>query len=133
MLESDLVAVREYSSVARRDALGNPPGGGIGSDIKFNDELTKLLEDMYAIKDDQIRMLRGQEAEHRYRNVIQKFPKFPFGHYFLAICLRERGDDEWRDHARKAVDVLKITTRIDGHNSNHDEVLEKINAWLEEK
>ena len=27
MLESDIVAVREYSAVARRDALGNPPQG----------------------------------------------------------------------------------------------------------
>jgi len=132
-LESNLVAVREYSAVARRDALGNPAGAGIGSDIKFDDDLTKSLEDMYTTKDNRIRMRRGPEAEQRYCEVIQKFPKFPFGHYFLALCLRERGDQEWPKHASRAVEILKLTTQIDGHSSNHDEVLEKLCAWLEEE
>ena len=133
ILESELATIRDYSLVARRDALGNPPGGGIGSDIKFNDDLTRLLEDMYTINDNQIIMRRGPEAEQRYREVIQKFPKFPFGHYFLALCLREHGDNEWKDRAFHAVEVLKITTQIESHNKNHDEVLERISAWLEEE
>lgn len=131
-LEKQLVAVREYSWIARLDALGNPPGGGIGSDIKYNTELTNLLRDMYTLKGEQIIMERGSEAEQRYREVIDKYPKFPFGHYFLALCFRERGSVEWQRHAREAVRILKITTQIDGHNSNHDEVLNKVSSWLEQ-
>ena len=130
--EADLVALRDYSSVANRDALGNPNYAGIGSDIKYNDELTSLLADMYSIEGSQIVMKRGLEAEQRYREIIDKFPKFPFGYYFLAFCLRERGDDEWRFHARQAVKILRMTTQVDGHSRNHDEVLNKISSWLEE-
>lgn len=129
---ADLAAIRDYSWIARLDVLGNPPGAGIGSDLQYNDELTGLLKDMYTIIDNQIRMKRGIEAEKRYLNVIESFPKFPFGYYFLAISLKERNMDEWRTHAREAQRILKITTQIDGHRPQHDEVLEKITSWLQD-
>ena len=131
--ERTLVAVRDYSAVALLDALGNPPGGGPGSDIKIQNELTSLLEGTFSLADDKIQMRRDQEAEARYREVIAKFPNFPFGHYFLALCLKDRGDQQWRGHAQRAVDILLLTTQIDGHNRNHDEILSKLTSWLEEK
>lgn len=131
-LDSDLIAVREYSSVARLDALGNPPGYGIGFEHVWIDDLTRLFEDMYTIDDGRISMRRGPEAEQRYREVIQRFPKFPFGYYFLAVCLKERGEEEWREHAKLALEILKITTRIDGHHENHDDIISKISTWFEE-
>lgn len=131
--ESTLIALRDYSSVARLDALGNPPGAGIGSDLKVDTELTKLLEGTYTVARSRIFMKRDPEAEQRYRTVIERFPKFPFGYYFLAICLRERGDKKWRMHAEHAVEILHKTTQIDGHNSNHDEVFQKLLSWLNAK
>ena len=125
-----LEAVRDYSAVARLDALGNPPGAGIGSDIKVNTELVGLLADTYQVKGDQIFMNRDSDAEQRYRTVIQKFPKFPFGHYYLTLCLRDRNDESWRQHAERTVEIFSLTTQIDGHNTNHDEVMKKVSAWL---
>ena len=133
MLESDVVAVREFSSVASLDALGYPLGYGINSDHTFSNDLTRLLEGMYTIKDNKVSMQRGPEAEKQYKELIKKFPKFPFGYYFLAVCLRESGNDEWRDHAHRALEIFKITTRIDGHRSHHDEFFEKVSAWFEEE
>lgn len=130
-LESQLVAVRDYSADAHLDALGNPPGGGVGSDIKMNTELINLLLDTYSVKGTQIFMKRDALSEERYRTVVEKYPKFPFGHYYLALCLRDRHDEGWRLHARRAVEILQITTQINGHNENHDEVLKKLSSWLE--
>lgn len=131
--KADIAAVREYSWIARLDALGNPPGTGFGSALEYKDELTGLLKDMYTIIGNQLIMKKGPEPELRYRKVIERFPKFPFGHYFLALSLRDRGVDEWQTHAIEAIRILRITTQFDGHNANHDEILQKLSLWIEEK
>jgi hypothetical protein len=129
-LEDTTNSILEYSEVARLDALGNPPGLGPGSDISINNELTKLLKDTYVFKDGQIRMSRSAESESKYRQLIQKYPKFPFGYYFVALCLRDNRNEEWRSYAIKAVEILEQTVKLDGHNKNHDEVLARLNRWL---
>ncbi len=125
-MESMLVHIRDYSSVAQLDALGQPPNMGINSDVKVKNKLTMLLEGTYSIANGQIFMKRDSKVEQRYRSIIEEYPNFPFGYYYLALCLRERGDDEWRLHAQYAVGILKCTIQIDGHSKNHDEVLNKI-------
>lgn len=130
-LELDLVAVRDYSAVAQLDALGNPPNMGPGSPITIKNDLTALIDGTYSLANGKIHMGRDEESERRYRQIIAKFPNFPFGYYFLALCLKDRGDPEWRTHARHAVDILRMTTQIDGHSPNHDEVLGKLTEWLE--
>jgi len=128
--ERTMEAVRDYSAVARLDALGNPPGVGIGSDIKVNTKLVGLLANTYQVKGTQIFMNRTADAEEQYRIVVERYPRFPFGHYYLALCLRDRSDESWRQHAERAIEILSMTTTIDGHNTNHDEVLKKIASWL---
>lgn len=88
---------------------------------------------MYTVEGNKTSIQIEPEAEQRYREIIQKYPKFPFGHYFLAVCLRKGGNDEWRVHAHRALEILKITTRIDGHHSHHDEFLEKVSVWFEKE
>lgn len=133
ILESDIEAVRDYSEVSRLDLLGYPLGYGIKSDHAYDSALTCLFEGMYTVKDEKLSMRLGPEAEQRYREITQKFPKFPFGHYYLAFCLRESGNNEWREHAQQALEIFKITTRIDGHRSHHDEFLKMVSEWLEER
>jgi len=127
--ESMLTTIRDYSSVAQLDALGQPPNMGINSDVKIENKLTVLLEGTYSVANGQIFMKRDSKAEQRYITIIEEYPNFPFGYYYLALCHRERGDDEWRLHAQHALDILKNTTQIDGHSKNHDEVLNKILLW----
>jgi hypothetical protein len=132
-LESDVYALKEYSTIAQLDAVGNPPGYGPGSDIKFNSELTDLLRYTYTVKDSQYYMNRTPEAESTYKIVIEKYPKFPFGYYFLVLCLREKKDESWKEYAKKGIEILEITTSIDRHNPNHDEILRKLKVYLNEK
>jgi len=123
-------ALRDYSHVAQLDALGSPPGFGPGSDIKFDSPLIEMLKGTYTTRKKQIFMKRDTKAEARYREVIDKYPNFPFAYYFVALCLRERNDKGWRQYAEAAVNILLKTTTIDGHNENHDEVLRKLQSYL---
>lgn len=130
---ADVANIRDFSSIAQLDVLGNPPGMGPGSDLVHNSALTKMLRDMYTVSGNMYVMKRGVEAEQRYLEVVERFPKFPFAYYFLALSLKERGDDKWRIYASEAQRILKITTEFDGHSPNHDEVLTKVSLWLKEK
>ena len=64
--------------------------------------------------------------------VINKMPLYPFSYYFLAQCLKEEGDLSWVEMAQKAKDILEKTTRIQGHKSQHDKILKRVNIMLED-
>lgn len=132
-LKLDVYALKEFSTIAQLDAVGNPPGYGHGSDIKFNSELTDLLTNTYTVKNNQYYMERTSEAELIYRSVIEKYPKFPFAYYFLVLCLREKKDESWKIYTKKAIEIFEITTSIVGHNSNHDEILKKLRKYLNKR
>lgn len=129
-LEDTTNSILEYSEVARLDAVGNPPGLGPDSDISMNTELVNLLKDTYVLRDGRFHMSRSTESEAKYRQVIEKYPKFPFGYYFVVLCLKDKGNDEWKTYAKKAVEILEQTVKIDGHNKGNDEVLAKLKHWL---
>ena len=69
-------------------------------------------------------VLRGSEAPRL------QFPKFPFGYFWMAVCLRERNDPGWREYASKALDILRKTTILDGHHKHHDEAKREIEGWF---
>lgn len=126
-------ALRDYSDIAHLDALGYPPGFGPGSDLKVNSQLVEMLKETYTIRKKQLFMRRDSQAEVTYRAVIGKYPNFPFGYYFVSLCLRERKDVAWRKYARQAAELLQKTTMIAGHNENHDEILTKLQGYLSQK
>jgi len=66
----------------------------------------------------------------KLQRVVDLAPKFPFSHYALAFCLYERGDNRWRHHARKAIEIFYFTTMIDGHHINHEESLKLLQSLL---
>jgi len=59
--------------------------------------------------------------------VIADFPQFPFAYYIKAACLRRDGKETWKESAHQALDILKITTHIDGHAADHDSALSRLN------
>jgi hypothetical protein len=129
-LQHDVVALRDYSDIASLNALGKPYEDG---DVIFNTPISIILESTWERKDGNLVMRRDEEAEKKYREVIRKFPKFPFAYYFVALCLRDKGDESWRKYAQDAVKILEITTTISGHNNHHDEVLQRLYRYLNEK
>ena len=69
------------------------------------------------------RFVCEENKEIVYRQLIQEFPDYPFPYSILAFCLKEKSDSSWKSYAKKAIDILKITVKIDGHKSVHEEQL----------
>jgi len=58
-----------------------------------------------------------------FKDTIKHSPKFPFAYHGVALCLMERNDVMGLAYAQKAADILRVTTKIDGHAPGHDEIL----------
>lgn len=129
-LESTLIALRDYSEVARLGFLGAPFSAGPG--IKISGPIPKMLEGTFTERNGKYYPLCGPETEAKYREVIEKYPKFPFTYYSLAVCLHSRGDETWRAYARNANEILEKTTIINGHNEGHDQAMEELLKLLNE-
>ena len=56
------------------------------------------------------------------RFTAESHPSFPFTHYALSECAFRAGDDAWRQHVDRALEILRHITRIAGHHRHHAEV-----------
>jgi hypothetical protein len=59
-------------------------------------------------------------AIQKCKSVIDKFPQYPFSYYFIACCLKEKGNQSWVWYANKAKDIFEKTTKLPNHHSDHD-------------
>lgn len=48
----------------------------------------------------------------------------------MSEALLNRNDSSWKEFAKKALNILKITTTIDGHKPVHDQTSEALTLWL---
>ena len=90
---SQVENLRRFTEVAKLNASGSWTRGG---DISFESDLTGLLQPFVTVEGNKIRVQKDPDAEAIYRKVVAEVPDFPFGHYFLALCLRQRGVIEWK-------------------------------------
>jgi hypothetical protein len=67
------------------------------------------------------------------RKVIANYPDFPFAHYAMALCMRDRSDAGWRTEVDRARRIFQTTTSIPGHQPDHDDALARINRLLEKQ
>lgn len=119
--------MRDYSDMARLNAFGKPYEDG---DIIFNTPTSSMLEGTYRRNGDKYVIRHDQDAELVFRSVIARFPRFPFAYYFLALCLKDKDEPNWKLPAQQAVELLQKTTQIAGHDAAHDEVLAKLGLLL---
>lgn len=131
-METEMEALKTYSSVAKWDALGYEMPFREGQQIEYTSPLSRMLENMYTKNEDGDYDFRlDEEAEQQYQVIVDKYPKYPFGYYYLAMCQRERGNSTWVDNAQKAISILEQTIIIEDHHRHHDEVLEKLRSYEE--
>jgi hypothetical protein len=62
-----------------------------------------------------------------YNAAISHDRKYPFTYFYRATCRKAAGADDWSHDIQTARCLLLITTRLPGHNPNHDGLLERIN------
>ncbi len=128
-LETEITVVREYADVAMLTFNGSQFSGG---DISINSPLTTILEGTHTeVSPNQFRRVCTEESMGRYRQAIRDFPRFPFSYYWLALCLRESGDLQWKTNAESARAIFKQTTQIAGHQKSHDEALTYLRSLLD--
>lgn len=112
--------------------LGNPKGIGPGSVIEYKSNLTDLIKKTCTVVGDKVSFKNDLESENIYRQIIEKYPRFPFGYYYLSFALYSKNDPSWKFYARRAVEILKKTTIIDGHNGDHDKILKMLENSLKQ-
>ena len=64
------------------------------------------------------------------RAVIEKFPQYPFPYYFLAKCLKEKGDPSWKGFAETAGKIFSKTTQTPNHHKDHDAIANEVRELL---
>lgn len=124
LLQETAETTRDYLEIAQLDFNGSPYS--INSALIYTTPLTKLLEGTYTVNGNHLQFLTGPDIEKKLMLVINENPLFPFSYYALAYCLQKRDDKDWVVYANKAVEILKKTTTIPNHNSNHDKVLKEL-------
>lgn len=55
--------------------------------------------------------------------VIKDYPYFPFVYWPKCILEKYNGDPRWKETAIKGIAIFEITTKIEGHNKEHESVL----------
>jgi hypothetical protein len=73
----------------------------------------------------------GSAALFHYREVMEKYPEFPFPFSVLAQCLKAKGEPSWQEYAKKGLSVLEETVKIPGHVSDHDDALAQLETLLD--
>jgi len=121
--------IKKYGHVSKLSTLGAEilPGKGISLD----DPLYNLLKNNWKKLDTgYYDIICDNDSENRFKKVIETYPEFPFSYYGMAICKFNTGDTDWKNYAKRAIDILKITTSFAGHNLDHDARLEELEELL---
>ena len=133
--EYELQGLRRYSDMAKHNAFGLAMGAGEG--LKENNPIGNALDGAYEMKegDNGKRFAPRCDAQgiNMFANVVRDFPDFPFSHWSLATCFQMAGNPQWRAHAERAKEIFEHTTKIAGHDPNHDEAFQQIKRRLGEQ
>ena len=127
-LQNTAETTRDYADMAQLNPAGLPFKEGTG--IRFDSPLSTALRGCYVVRGEIINFKIDAEHEPRYRQIIADYPRFPFAYLALVETLRNEGKPEWREVAKKGVDILKQTTAIAGHDKAHDDGLAALEKYL---
>jgi hypothetical protein len=103
--------MREYSVVARLNPSGLTGIAGPGLKEEPDSRLTGL-EETWIRHEDRRTLQCNDSSIEKSRAATTSYPQFPWSHFLLADCLRKRGDQAWRGHAEKAIQIFEHTTLL---------------------
>lgn len=127
-LQHTVSGLRDYSMIARL----NPRGltGTVGLGLKESSPVSRALEGAWLERDGKMSVLCDESSLKKFRRVASSWPRFPWSHYALAVCLRTREDGTWRTHAERAIEIFEVTTLLGRHHQSHNRGLEKLRGYL---
>ena len=130
-LEDQLTGLTMYSAVSKLGVLGE--SGTAGPGLRENSPLIRALEGTWDDRDGSLYVRCDQTALAKFSAAAESHPSFPFTHYALSECAFRAGDDAWRQHVDRALEILRHTTRIAGHHRHHAEVYQCLRSRLEQQ
>ena len=123
-------AMREYSVVARLNPHGVTGMAGQGLKETPHSRLAGL-EETWILHENNWSPKCDDPSIEKSREVVTSFPQFPWTHFLLAVCLREKGDQAWRGYTERAVQIFEHTTSLADHHSVHDKALKKLRELID--
>ena len=123
------IKLSKFQDISNYNAIGNKSG-------KWNTipwvrtPINDWNKEYAHYEDGQIIFVCYPGAKKACREVIDKMPSYPFAYYFLAKCLKEENDNSWVEMAKKAKEILEFTTQLEGHHTDHENVLRDVNNLL---
>lgn len=126
-------AIEEYAEVATLNVVGKPDISLPKDGLEINTAISAALKGSYRVEGEKIFFLKDEASEKIFREVIARYPRFPFSYYALSSSLEARGDESWIGAAQQALVILERTVKISGHHVHHDQVLELLRAHPELK
>ena len=127
-LEDQLTGLTMYSAVSKLGVLGE--SGTAGPGLRENSPLIRALEWTWDDRDGSLYVRCDQTALAKFSAAAESHPSFPFTHYALSEYAFRAGDDAWRQHVDRALEILRHTTRIAGHHRHHAEVYQCLRSRL---
>ena len=133
-LQKEVSNIKEYSTEAMLNMFGerfiltSPLLNGEPM-INLSSDLIGLMKQLIT-RDKNFTRIKSTASTTIAQKVIDRYPYFPFGYYVMAAILYQKKDPIYKILAQKARDILVITTSIEGHNSDHDDVLKAITTTM---
>ncbi|MBC2733020.1 MAG: hypothetical protein HF981_01555 [Desulfobacteraceae bacterium] len=117
--KSELDSHKEYGAVAQWTFDGSAvPRGGAG--VAFGSPVAGWARNHITFVNDRPRCNCTDDDIEHFKLYINRFPKYPFPYYVLAVCLVQRQDSGWVAYAEKCLAIVEKTTQIDGHSPDHN-------------
>ena len=127
-LESEVTGLKRFSDVAKLNARGVRGIAGLG--LTESSPISRALEGAYAEKEELLYPRCDVTRMTQFGIVAQEHPTFPFAHYALAVCHQALGNANWREHAHRALEILKYTTQLAGHHPQQEQILGELQRLL---
>jgi len=71
----------------------------------------------------------SSDVDH-YQQIAKRFRQYPFPYWVIAACLKNHRDEAWRIYAQDGLRHVEHTTKVPGHNEEHDWLLNKLREML---
>jgi hypothetical protein len=127
----DFLGFVVIDSTSMLDATGKPYDPFyIGKGVEYHSGLYDLLAHTYHEWGRRVSFKTDPASEAVYREAIQRYPRFPFSYYALALSLCKRGDPAWRDYAQHALAIFAKTTARPECNVQHFDAMKELKADL---
>lgn len=94
--------------------------------VKINNGISRIVRKCVELNDDSIVVFEDRNSESLIDSLIKEYPLFPFGYLYKYLILTDIHIKEANAYRDEAIRLFKITTRIMGHNNEHDSCLK----WL---